>query len=71
MVQPFTTPPLLGYDLNLSPFTDKEGSSFSQSRSSSVSSLDNVCKESIQTLVFTEAYSRKSGWHTDTNYINI
>ena len=40
---------------------DKTDSSFSQSHSSSMTSLDNVNKEAIQCLVFTDAYTRKAG----------
>jgi len=40
---------------------DKTDSSFSQSHSSSMTSLDNVNKEAIQSLVFTDAYTRKAG----------
>ncbi|BFZ24771.1 hypothetical protein BsWGS_27811 [Bradybaena similaris] len=36
-----------------------ESSSFSRSRSSSMSSLENVTKEAIQSLVFTDSYTRK------------
>ncbi|KAH9495415.1 Syntaxin-binding protein 5, partial [Bulinus truncatus] len=36
-----------------------DGSSFSRSRSSSMSSLDNVTKEAIQCLVFSDSYTRK------------
>ncbi|XP_055888508.1 syntaxin-binding protein 5-like isoform X1 [Biomphalaria glabrata] len=36
-----------------------DGSSFSRSRSSSMSSLDNVTKEAIQCLVFADSYTRK------------
>ncbi|KAL8621917.1 hypothetical protein ACOMHN_046121 [Nucella lapillus] len=37
-----------------------DGSSFSRSRSSSISSLDNVTKEAIQCLVFADSYTRKT-----------
>ena len=40
---------------------EKTDSSFSQSHSSSMTSLDNVNKEAIQCLVFTDAYTRKAG----------
>ena len=40
---------------------DKTDSSFSQSHSSSMTSLDNVNKEAIQCLVFADAYTRKAG----------
>ncbi|XP_060577978.1 syntaxin-binding protein 5-like isoform X2 [Ruditapes philippinarum] len=36
-----------------------DGSSFSRSRSSSMSSLENVSKEAIQCLVFADSYTRK------------
>ncbi|CAG5115214.1 unnamed protein product, partial [Candidula unifasciata] len=36
-----------------------DSSSFSRSRSSSMSSLENVTKEAIQCLVFTDSYTRK------------
>ncbi|XP_013071471.1 syntaxin-binding protein 5-like isoform X3 [Biomphalaria glabrata] len=45
-----------------SPTVDQDkndGSSFSRSRSSSMSSLDNVTKEAIQCLVFADSYTRK------------
>ena len=38
-----------------------DGSSFSRSRSSSISSLENISKEAIQCLNFADAYSRKTG----------
>ncbi|XP_052242226.1 syntaxin-binding protein 5-like isoform X2 [Dreissena polymorpha] len=42
------------------PHHDKnDGSSFSRSRSSSISSLENVSKEAIQCLVFADSYTRK------------
>ncbi|XP_005089335.1 syntaxin-binding protein 5 isoform X2 [Aplysia californica] len=41
-----------------------DGSSFSRSRSSSMSSLDNVTKEAIQCLVFADSYTRKSDTET-------
>jgi len=44
-------------------FSDKTDSSFSQSHSSSMTSLDNINKEAIQCLVFTDAYARKAGTH--------
>jgi len=44
-------------------FSDKTDSSFSQSHSSSMTSLDNINKEAIQCLVFTDAYARKAGKH--------
>lgn len=37
-----------------------DGSSFSRSRSSSISSLDNVTKEAIQCLAFADSYTRKT-----------
>ncbi|XP_050303949.1 syntaxin-binding protein 5 isoform X5 [Anthonomus grandis grandis] len=39
---------------------DKLDSSFSRSRSSSMSSLDNITSEAIQCLVFVDSYSKKS-----------
>ena len=36
-------------------------SSFSRSRSSSMSSLENVSKEGVQSLVFSDSYTRKTG----------
>ncbi|KAJ8945856.1 hypothetical protein NQ318_002694 [Aromia moschata] len=39
---------------------DKLDSSFSRSRSSSMSSLENITAESIQCLVFADSYTRKS-----------
>ncbi|XP_050303948.1 syntaxin-binding protein 5 isoform X4 [Anthonomus grandis grandis] len=44
----------------LSWFKDKLDSSFSRSRSSSMSSLDNITSEAIQCLVFVDSYSKKS-----------
>ena len=41
-----------------------DGLSFSRSRSSSMSSLENVSKEAIQCLVFTDSYTRKFGKHS-------
>ena len=38
-----------------------DGASFSRSRSSSMSSLENVSKEAIQCLVFADSYTRKFG----------
>ncbi|KAL4233705.1 Syntaxin-binding protein 5 [Mactra antiquata] len=40
-------------------FDKNDGSSFSRSRSSSMSSLENVSKEAIQCLVFADSYTRK------------
>lgn len=40
---------------------DKLDSSFSRSRSSSMSSLENITSEAIQCLVFADSYTRKSG----------
>lgn len=40
---------------------DKLDSSFSRSRSSSMSSLDNITTESIQCLTFGDSYTKKSG----------
>ncbi|KAK3588352.1 hypothetical protein CHS0354_003282 [Potamilus streckersoni] len=39
---------------------DKNDSTFSRSRSSSMSSLENVSKEAIQCLVFADSFSRKN-----------
>ncbi|KAJ8315338.1 hypothetical protein KUTeg_007488 [Tegillarca granosa] len=45
-----------------------EGSTFSRSRSSSISnSMENVSKEAIQSLVFADSYARK----TDCNGVLI
>ena len=41
---------------------DKNDGSFSRSRSSSMSSLENVSKEAIQCLVFADSYTRKQGY---------
>ncbi|XP_071113154.1 syntaxin-binding protein 5-like isoform X4 [Haliotis cracherodii] len=38
-----------------------DGVSFSRSRSSSMSSLENVSKEAIQSLMFADSYTRKTG----------
>ena len=43
------------------PVLDKNDGSFSRSRSSSMSSLENISKEAIQCLVFADAYTRKTG----------
>uniref|UniRef100_A0AAR5PSI1 Lethal giant larvae homologue 2 domain-containing protein n=1 Tax=Dendroctonus ponderosae TaxID=77166 RepID=A0AAR5PSI1_DENPD len=40
---------------------DKLDSSFSRSRSSSMSSLENITSEAVQCLVFADSYTRKSG----------
>ncbi|CAG2201605.1 SRO7_77 [Mytilus edulis] len=40
-----------------------DGASFSRSRSSSMSSLENVSKEAIQSLIFADSYTRKTGEH--------
>ncbi|XP_064627185.1 syntaxin-binding protein 5-like isoform X2 [Lineus longissimus] len=42
---------------------DKNDGSFSRSRSSSMSSLENISKEAIQCLSFADAYTRKTGNH--------
>ncbi|XP_052832428.1 syntaxin-binding protein 5 isoform X4 [Octopus bimaculoides] len=41
-----------------------DGSSFSRSRSSSMSSLENVSKEAIQCLKFSDSYTRKTDSYT-------
>lgn len=40
---------------------DKLDSSFSRSRSSSMSSLENISQEGIQCLAFADSYTKKSG----------
>lgn len=40
---------------------DKLDSSFSRSRSSSMSSLENITGESIQCLAFADSFIKKSG----------
>lgn len=40
---------------------DKLDSSFSRSRSSSMSSLENITAESIQCLAFADSYMKKTG----------
>lgn len=40
---------------------DKLDSSFSRSRSSSMSSLENITSEAIQCLVFADSFARKTG----------
>lgn len=46
-------------------FVDKnDGTSFSRSRSSSMSSLENVSKEAIQCLKFADSYTRKTDSYT-------
>lgn len=44
---------------------DKLDSSFSRSRSSSMSSLDNITTESIQCLTFGDSYTKKSGTYNE------
>lgn len=41
--------------------TDKLDSSFSRSRSSSMSSLENVLSEAVTCLAFADSYTKKSG----------
>lgn len=41
---------------------DKLDSSFSRSRSSSMSSLENITSEAIQCLAFVDSYTKRSGW---------
>lgn len=52
-VRKMSIPELLQSDKN-------DGASFSRSRSSSMSSLENVSKEAIQSLVFADSYTRKT-----------
>lgn len=40
---------------------DKLDTSFSRSRSSSMSSLENINSESVTCLAFTDSYTKKSG----------
>ncbi len=40
---------------------DKTDSTFSRSRSSSISSIENVSKEAITAVVFADAFCRKTG----------
>lgn len=40
---------------------DKLDSSFSRSRSSSMSSLENISQEGVQCLAFADSYTKKSG----------
>lgn len=40
---------------------DKLDSSFSRSRSSSMSSLENITSEAIQCLAFADSYTKRSG----------
>ncbi|XP_071135154.1 syntaxin-binding protein 5-like isoform X10 [Mytilus edulis] len=48
-------------ELKRSKSQDKnDGASFSRSRSSSMSSLENVSKEAIQSLIFADSYTRKT-----------
>lgn len=44
---------------------DKLDSSFSRSRSSSMSSLENISAEAIQCLSFADSYTKKSGKRVD------
>ncbi|XP_052807592.1 syntaxin-binding protein 5-like isoform X11 [Mya arenaria] len=53
------TPDLYVYSKKDSKKHKNDGSSFSRSRSSSMSSLENVSREAIQCLVFTDSYTRK------------
>lgn len=41
---------------------DKLDSSFSRSRSSSMSSLENITSEAVQCLAFVDSYTKRSGW---------
>lgn len=51
-----------GVDLKrLFHLADKPDGTFSRSRSSSINSLDNINKEAIQCLVFSDSYARKLG----------
>jgi hypothetical protein len=43
---------------------DKLDSSFSRSRSSSMSSLENITSEAVQCLAFADSYTKKSGEYT-------
>lgn len=52
--------------------TDRnDTSSFSRSRSSSMSSLDNVSKEAIQSLVFCDSYTGKTGTAVQICPVNL
>lgn len=44
-----------------SPFADKLDNSFSRSRSSSMSSLENNAMEAVTCLAFADSYVKKSG----------
>lgn len=47
---------------------DKLDSSFSRSRSSSMSSLENITSEAIQCLAFADSYTKKSGKSLSLNF---
>ncbi|KAJ8315342.1 hypothetical protein KUTeg_007492 [Tegillarca granosa] len=53
---------VMGIEVWIFIFSEKtEGSTFSRSRSSSISnSMENVSKEAIQSLVFADSYARKT-----------
>lgn len=46
---------------------DKLDSSFSRSRSSSMSSLENISTESVTCLAFADSYTKKSGKYSGQN----
>lgn len=50
---------------------DKLDSSFSRSRSSSMSSLENISAEAIQCLAFADSYTKKAGRYLRTQSICI
>ena len=61
----------LWFGATLLNIVDKADGSFSRSRSSSISSLENVSKEAITAVVFADAYCRKTGecCHCGINFI--
>lgn len=52
-------------------FADKLDSSFSRSRSSSMSSLENITSEAVQCLAFADSYTKKSGQYDTMLAINF
>lgn len=50
---------------------DKLDSSFSRSRSSSMSSLENITSEAIQCLAFADTYAKRNGEYLRLMFYNI
>lgn len=49
------------FSISLTGRVDKLDSSFSRSRSSSMSSLENISSEAVQCLAFADSYTKKTG----------